>query len=110
MGLDEYIMSDPRLPTNAPQGYIRDLVVRLNELFRAITNTIDSLRGGHISAATNTMVSAPTTGMWNKGDQVRNSNPSELGAGGSKYVIVGWLCVTAGEPGTWVEMRCLTGN
>lgn len=103
-------MSDPRLPAKPPPGYVMDLVVRLNELFRNITNTLDSLRGGHISAALNTGTTAPTTGKWNLGDQVRNSNPSELGSAASKYVIVGWICVSPGEPGTWVQMRCLTGN
>lgn len=103
-------MSDPRLPNNPPPGYVRDLVVRLIEVFRSITGTLDAYRAGYISAATNTGTAVPTTGLWNKGDQVRNSNPSELGSVSSKYVIVGWICTVAGEPGTWVEMRCLTGN
>lgn len=37
---------------------------------------------------------APTTGTWNQGDIVFNDSPS---AGGS----IGWVCVTAGTPGTW---------
>jgi hypothetical protein len=37
---------------------------------------------------------APTSGTWNKGDSVMNGNPS---AGGT----AGWICVTAGTPGTW---------
>jgi hypothetical protein len=37
---------------------------------------------------------APTTGTWTRGTQVLNVEPS---AGGS----VGWVCVTAGTPGTW---------
>jgi hypothetical protein len=38
---------------------------------------------------------APTTGTWKRGDIVYNSTPSA----GS---IMGWVCVTAGTPGTWV--------
>lgn len=37
---------------------------------------------------------APTTGTWARGDRVENSLPS---AGGWS----GWICTTAGTPGTW---------
>lgn len=53
---------------------------------------------------------APTSGHWAAGQRVRNSAPSEAGSAGSKYVILEWVCVTAGEPGTWLEVRALTGN
>ena len=38
--------------------------------------------------------SAPTTGTWAVGDKVYNSVPSASGN-------IGWVCVTAGTPGTW---------
>ena len=38
---------------------------------------------------------APTTGTWKLGDIVYNSAPSA----GS---VFGWVCITAGTPGTWV--------
>lgn len=37
---------------------------------------------------------APVSGTWKKGDSVMNGNPS---AGGT----AGWICTTAGTPGTW---------
>jgi len=37
---------------------------------------------------------APTTGTWNRGDRCWNINPA---AGGTP----GWICTTAGTPGTW---------
>ena len=37
---------------------------------------------------------APTTGTWRLGDTVRNSSPA---AGDN----MGWVCVSAGTPGTW---------
>ena len=37
---------------------------------------------------------APTTGTYAVGDKVENSVPA---AGG----YIGWVCVTAGTPGTW---------
>lgn len=39
-------------------------------------------------------VAAPTAGTWSAGEVVRNASPS---AGG----YLGWVCVTAGTPGTW---------
>jgi hypothetical protein len=53
---------------------------------------------------------APTSLTWTRGDFVENSNPAELGSAGSMYVIEGWVCVTSGTPGTWLEKRTLTGN
>lgn len=38
--------------------------------------------------------SAPSTGTWAVGDQVYNTVPAPGG-------FVGWICVTAGTPGTW---------
>ena len=39
---------------------------------------------------------APVAGTWARGDKVYDSSPS---AGGN----IGWVCVTAGTPGTWKE-------
>jgi hypothetical protein len=52
----------------------------------------------------------PTTGTWARGDIVLNNTAAEAGTAGSKYVITGWVCVTAGTPGSWLQMRTLTGN
>lgn len=54
--------------------------------------------------------SSSSTGTWKIGDFVKNSNPSELGIAGSKYIIHGWICTASGSPGTWFESRTLTGN
>jgi len=51
----------------------------------------------------NRMVSgtaAPTTGTWQRGDMVWTPTPT---AGG----VPGWICVTAGTPGTWKAMAAL---
>jgi len=44
--------------------------------------------------------SAPTTGTWAVGDEVLNNTPA---AGGTP----GWVCTTAGTPGTWKAMANL---
>jgi hypothetical protein len=51
----------------------------------------------------------PTGGRFVAGDRVLNKAPAELGGAGSKYVITGWICTVTGDPGTWKEMRVLTG-
>lgn len=53
---------------------------------------------------------APTTGAHGVGEFRPNRAPTELGTAGSKYVITGWTCTTAGTPGTWLQCRALTGN
>lgn len=52
----------------------------------------------------------PTTGTWTAGDQILSNTPYEQGVAGEKYVVVGWICVGSGTPGTWLPMRVPTGN
>lgn len=70
---------------------------------------VNLMAEGRIAANYNAIPSVPTTGTYAPGDFVRNSAPAELGTSGSKYVIFGWLCVTGGTPGTFVQCRFLTG-
>lgn len=81
-----------------------------SEIFRLVQNQINSLSEGLLSANYSATTSAPTTGTYARGDFIRNSEPSEAGSVGSKYVIHGWICTVSGTPGTWVECRFLTGN
>jgi hypothetical protein len=103
-------MVEPHLPIPPSDTYQQSLSLRLTTLLRQVGLQIDQLKGGYLSAHSNQRSAAPTTGLWAVGDQVRNDTPSELGTVGSKYVITGWICVTSGEPGTWKQMRVLTGN
>ena len=82
------------------------------ELMRQLEDAVNRLSEGRIYQAYNAAASAPsgTTVAYQVGDQVRNSAPTELGSAGSRYIITGWICVAAGSPGTWREMRTLTGN
>ena len=96
------IQPDPRLPMANPST--QSLTQRLYELWRDLSLTVNT--GAMWSGIGTT---APTTGNWSIGDMVKNSAPSELGSVSSKYVIIGWVCVANGSPGTWKEMRTLTG-
>ena len=92
----------PHEPARLP-ALLRDTIGRTNQQINALTE-------GRITAAHNAYTAAPTTGVFAQGDYIRNSQPTEQGAASSKYVILGWVCVASGEPGTWVQCRALTGN
>lgn len=53
---------------------------------------------------------APSSGTWVVGNFYWNATPTETGNTGAKYILLGWSCVTAGTPGTWVGVRVFTGN
>jgi hypothetical protein len=74
-----------------------------------LQNQINALSEGRIAGRYNAVTSAPAAGDYAVGDIVYNSTPSELGAGGSKYILLAWLC-TDDSPLTFKELRCLTGN
>jgi hypothetical protein len=75
-----------------------------------IAAQLNAMSEGRAAARYAALAAAPTTGTWARGDEVKNSAPSELGTSPNKYVIDGWKCVAGGTPGTWVQMRFLTGN
>ena len=78
--------------------------------YREIAQQVNAISEGRLVGFYSAATAAPTTGTWAKGDFVLNSNPSELGTAGSKYLIHGWQCTVAGTPGTWLSCRFLTGN
>lgn len=70
----------------------------------------NNLGNDFTSGAGTTTPSAGNALQWYVGDVIRNTNPSVLGTAGSQYVISGWVCTTQGDPGTWSQMRTLTGT
>lgn len=99
------LTTNPRFPLDLP-----GLVRYLTEQWRNLAEQVNGLSEGRATASYNAATAAPTTGTYAVGDFVRNAEPTELGAPGGKYIVDGWKCVTAGDPGTWVECRYLTGN
>jgi len=96
--------ADQSLTTMAELWYATDLGM-------AIPRTGFVLQGqDFVMRRVDTGTAAPTTGTGVVGAIRFNEAPSELGSSGSKYTVLGWRCVAAGTPGTWVEMRTLTGN
>lgn len=99
------------LPISPESEYDKQLNRKLYDFLRALINKVNGLASGAFNhSADNAATAAPTTGTYAQGDFIRNSNPTELGAATTKYVIFGRICVASGTPGTWVEMRFLTGN
>ena len=87
-----------------------NLPIHIVQFLRKAAIKVNGLASGRYSAKDNAASAAPTTGTWVKGDIVWNSNPTEAGGAGNKYVVLGFVCVTSGTPGTWVQVRTLTGN
>lgn len=82
----------------------------MTDIIRQIETQLNNLSENRIEAKYNARAAVPTTGIFKKGDFIPNSDTTELGSGGSKYVLTGWICVDSGEPGTFRECRVLTGN
>lgn len=101
MRLDE----NPLLPADTDR-----LSQRLSDVLRDHAQATNQVAEGKIDGAPNALTAAPTTGQYKQGDFVRNSAPAELGVATARYVVFGWLCVVSGTPGTFVQMRYLTGN
>lgn len=101
------LQTDPKLPAD---GNLQSLIRRLYEIIRDIATQVNGVSEGSMQAWHNAQTAAPTAGKAAQGDFVYNSAPAELGTTGGKYIVHGWQCITAGEPGTWVECRFLTGN
>lgn len=87
-------------------------VRHLTVAWRGLVTQVNQLSEGQVVAATNAATAAPTGSAvnYNQGDFIRNSAPAVAGTAGSRYVVMGWVCVAAGAPGTWAESRTLTGT
>ena len=97
------------LPVNPTTAYEQALNFALKTFFRSLSQKINALADGKVGAIDNAVSAAPTTGAYAVGDFVRNKTPAELGSAASKYIITGWVCVTA-SPLAFVQCRVLTGN
>lgn len=104
-------ITDPRLSTSF--GPIQTLIRDLNDYLRKIQQQLNQLSEGSIAARYQANTAPPAAGnkqLYATGDKIDNKTPVELGSAGSKYVITGWICTAGGTPGTWVQLRSLTGN
>lgn len=84
----------------------------MTEMVRQIEDAVNRLSEGRIYQHYNAATAAPTgsTVAYQLGDFVKNLTPTELGSSPNKYIVFGFVCIAAGNPGTWREVRVLTGN
>ena len=102
--------ANPLLPQKPESQYDVLLNQQLSKHLRDIAKKTNQIAAGTFAGYDGAAVAAPTTGTYSQGDRVWNSNPTELGVAAAKYVTLGFICVAGGTPGTWVQMRTLTGN
>ena len=100
----------PVLPNDSSQ-YERDLQLSLTRFMREVSQQVNLLSDGRIVARqSDSATPASTVISYAKGDFVWNNNPLEVTATASSYVVLGWVNVSAGSPGTWHEVRARTGD
>lgn len=82
------------------------------DVVRAIARQVDGLTEGGISYRDNAVSVAPTSSAVShaSGDWKWKLNPTVQGTAGAQYVTFAFQCVAPGSPGTWVELRGLTGT
>jgi hypothetical protein len=90
-----------------PRVGIRDPL--LQDELREHALLINLMTDGRIAGTNNATTAAPTSGSYAPGDLVKNSAPAKAGSAGSRYVILGWICVDD-DPLTFEEARVLTGD
>ena len=103
-------MSKLALKQGVPVKYDQS---KIQSLFAAIENQVNSLAEGRIAGRHFTATSVPTTGSFAVGDIVWNASPTVSSAAGSvsqSYVVLGWVCTAAGSPGTLKEIRALVAD
>ncbi len=102
-------LPQPQIVAGAP----KDMAQKLNSYLKLVQQQMNRLSTGGINASTSASTAPPaanTVTIYSAGDYIRNTAPQVLGTAGSQYVVKGWLCVTGGQPGTWVQDRGLTGT
>lgn len=108
--------NDPALPVNAvpTKRWLDNLAFSLNKILKDISQQVNGLSEGSITARHSALSAMPAGGTYKSGDFVPKSSYSEAGGAGSKYVVIGWNRLTSGSAHVlntdWVEARILTGN
>lgn len=96
--------------TNAvPPEYKRADII---SILSKVDTQVNAISEGLISGTYNASTAIPSGSVapGTQGDKRWKSNLTVQGSAGAQYVNLGWACVASGVPGTWVEMRVLTGT
>lgn len=106
-------MSKLFLEQKVPYQYDRQV---FSDIIRAICGQVNPLSEGKLNARYNAQASVPsgTAVAYAVGDVVYDSNATvraSVAPGlAASYVRIGWMNTAPGTPGTFVELRILTGT
>lgn len=105
-------LPDPGAQIGVPStiGALAQAVVKWLKLAQQQINRLSSGSIAGCSTAATSPPAAPSITIYAQGDFIRNSAPTIQGTSGSHYVVIGWICVAGGQPGTWTPCRTLTGT
>lgn len=92
--------------------YLEDLNKYLTEYLRDVAAQVNASSEMSVAGAYNAQTATPTGIVMTSGDIIRHSDPTEQGATGDKYVVIGWTAITDGtaSAGSIVELRVPTGG
>jgi hypothetical protein len=105
-------LSRLQLEVMVPDKYDK---ARVADIVRALCSQVSNLSEGRLSARyyNATVIPSATAMPGAVGDIVWDSNTTVRGSVApgvaASYVRLGWVCTVSGAPGTWQEMRVLTG-
>lgn len=101
------VLSSLNLGFQVPAKYDKNT---LTDIIRAITNQVNRLSEGSISARYRAASAVPSGSAvsYVQGDIVWDSQATEQSTVGATYVRLGWVCTQNGSPGTFKEMRVVT--
>jgi hypothetical protein len=103
----------PQLPATGATGVLANVIVAISNYLKLVQAQVNANSDGKIAGATSAANGPPPANSkttYAQGDFIRSTVPSQTGTAGTEYVIIGWICIAPGTPGTWVACRCATGN
>lgn len=80
-----------------------------NVLLLTAANAVNA-NGGVFRNVSHSAAPVSGDGTFLVGDIAFDNAPAVTTTNGVSYVRIGWECTVAGTPGTWVELRALTGD
>lgn len=88
---------------NALTAYVDEMSVSFGTEALRGTSKFQSIGLGQKTMLNGTQ--APSTGQWQQGDIIWNTEPDVQNDGVSQYVILGWVCTSSGSPGIWNTLK-----
>ena len=102
--LEQYnVLTTADWPTGKPALVLR--WIRATERFLLKAALIDGTYDPDQEEEMPKALEPPKSGTFKVGDRFDNIAPVVQGDVGEQWIVAGWVCVQAGSPGVWVEIR-----